>query len=98
MSKEAKARLKELRKKRHSHVVWLEERWIWDLIQPCVRMANTNAGWNFEWDYSEPCQFTKYRKGQYYGWHCDSWETPYNDPGKTYPWKNKKTKHRSHAF
>jgi PKHD-type hydroxylase len=81
VSKEAKAQLKLLRTKRHSHVVWLEERWIWDLIQPCVRMANKNAGWNFEWDLTEPCQFTKYRKGQYYGWHCDSGETPYNTPG-----------------
>jgi PKHD-type hydroxylase len=46
------------------------------------------AGWNFEWDWSESCQFTKYGVGQYYGWHCDSWEEPYqrkqNEDG-TYP-------------
>ena len=29
---------------------------------------------NFDWDWSESCQFTKYGVGQYYGWHCDSWE------------------------
>ena len=29
------------------------------------------------WDYSESCQFTKYEKGQFYDWHCDSWDKPY---------------------
>ena len=38
------------------------------------------AGWNFQWDYSEACQFTKYEKGQYYDWHCDGWDKPYNKP------------------
>ena len=40
-------------------------------------MANQDAGWNFQWDWSEPIQFTYYTKKQYYGWHCDSWENPY---------------------
>ena len=74
--------IKQLKKKRDSYVVWLEERWVWNLLQPCVRIANQQTGWNFEWDYSEPCQFTKYHKGQYYGWHCDSWDKPYHAPGK----------------
>ena len=39
--------------------------------------SKSNAGWNFEWDFSESCQFTKYKKGQYYDWHCDSWDRPY---------------------
>ena len=43
-------------------------------------MANRNAGWNFQWDYSESCQITKYGVGQYYGWHCDSWDGPYEKP------------------
>ena len=41
--------------------------------------------YNFEWDFSESCQFTKYTKDQFYDWHCDSWDQPYiretaNDP------------------
>ena len=36
-----------------------------------------HAGWNFQWDWSESCQFTKYKKGQYYDWHCDSWDRIY---------------------
>jgi hypothetical protein len=25
----------------------------------------------------ESCQFTKYKLNQYYDWHCDSWDKPY---------------------
>jgi len=37
------------------------------------------AGWNFNITTSEKFQFTKYDKGQYYGWHTDSFETPNRD-------------------
>jgi PKHD-type hydroxylase len=63
--------IKDLKKKRNSNVVWLSDRWVYKEIQPYVHQANTSAGWNFQWDYSESCQFTKYNKGQYYDWHCD---------------------------
>ena len=69
--------IKDLKKKRNSDIVWLSDQWIYKEIQPYVHKANANAGWNYKWDYSEPCQFTKYKKGQYYDWHCDSWEQPY---------------------
>ena len=76
--------IKDLKKKRDSNIVWMNDRWIYKEIQPYVHQANANAGWNFNWDYSESCQFTKYDKGQYYDWHCDSWDRPYvreaNDP------------------
>ena len=77
----SKKELKELNKKRNSHVVWMEqERWIFNEIQPYIHKANKEANWNFDWDFSEPCQFTKYSKGQYYHWHCDSWESSYDRP------------------
>ena len=72
--------LKKLHKKRKSNVVWMNDRWIYKEIQPYVNMANASAGWNFDWDWSESCQFTKYGVGQYYGWHCDSWDKPYSRP------------------
>ena len=77
--------IKDLKTKRDSNIVWMSDRWIYKEIQPYVYKANQNAGWNFEWDFSEACQFTKYQKGQYYDWHCDSWDRPYirehaNDP------------------
>jgi PKHD-type hydroxylase len=73
--------LKELEIKRKSEVVWMSDRWIYDEIQPYVREANYNAGWNFEWDWSEACQFTKYKEGQFYDWHCDDWREPYKEDG-----------------
>ena len=76
--------IKDLKKKRNSDIVWMNDRWIYKEIQPYVHQANANAGWNFQWDYSESCQFTKYTKGQFYDWHCDGWDKPYmregNDP------------------
>jgi len=71
--------LKDLKKKRDSNIVWLSEPWIYNEIHPYIHQANKNAGWNFQWDYSEACQFTKYKQDQYYGWHCDSWDEPYVD-------------------
>ena len=76
--------IQDLKKKRDSNIVWMNDRWIYKEIQPYIHSANQSAGWNFNWDFSESCQFTKYEKGQYYDWHCDSWEKPYmreaNDP------------------
>ena len=68
---------KSMKKKRDSNIAWLDEEWINREINPYINIANKNAGWNFQWDYSEPCQFTEYRKGQYYDWHCDSWKDAY---------------------
>ncbi len=75
-----KSVIKNIQKKRKSDIVWMNDRWIYKEIHPYVHDANRLAGWNFEWDFSESCQFTKYGVGQYYGWHCDSWEVPYNKP------------------
>ena len=57
-----KEELKDLKKKRNSNIVWMNDRWIYKEIQPYVSAANQNAGWNFFWDWSESCQFTKYKK------------------------------------
>ena len=71
---------KDLKKKRDSDIVWMNDKWIYKEIHPYIHQANQNAGWNFQWDHSESCQFTKYKKGQYYDWHCDGWDQPYNRP------------------
>ena len=67
-----------LKRRRHSDVTWLDDTWIYKEIQPYVSIANEKAGWNFEWDWSEPLQFTKYKLNQYYDWHCDSYNKPYD--------------------
>ena len=75
--------MKDNNKIRNSNIVWMNDPWIYKEIHPYVHMANKNAGWNFEWDFSESCQFTIYRKGQYYGWHRDSWDNVYQEEGPT---------------
>ena len=78
-----KKEVKNLKKKRDSSIVWMSDRWIYRVIQPYINQANQSANWNFTWDWSESCQFTKYKPGQYYGWHCDSWKGAYKEEGPT---------------
>jgi PKHD-type hydroxylase len=69
----------DLIKTRDSNIVWLSDQWIYKEIQPYINLANKNASWNFDWDYSEACQFTKYKLNQHYSWHKDSFNKPYGD-------------------
>tara|TARA_A100001388_G_scaffold169789_1_gene126914 strand:- start:4160 stop:4801 length:642 start_codon:yes stop_codon:yes gene_type:complete len=75
-----KQEIKDIKRKRNSDLVWLNDKWIFKELHPYVHLANKNAGWNFQWDVSESCQFTKYKLNQYYDWHCDSWDKPYENP------------------
>jgi PKHD-type hydroxylase len=72
-------RQRNLFKQRNSKIVWLNDPWIYRYIMPFVAKANINAGWNFQYDVSEQCQFTKYGEGQFYDWHCDSFDDPYGE-------------------
>jgi len=76
----SKQEIKDMKRKRNSDLVWLSETWIYKELHPYIHQANKSAGWNFEWDRSESCQFTKYKLNQYYDWHCDSWHKPYDKP------------------
>ncbi len=60
-----------MKKVRESHVVWLDKPWIYKLVQPYVHDANAKAGWNFDWAWTDPPQFTIYKKNQHYTWHAD---------------------------
>ena len=77
--------IKNLQRKRKSDLVWLDDTWIYKEIHPYIHEANRKAGWNFEWNRSESCQFTKYKLNQYYDWHCDSWDKPYKRKNKNDP-------------
>ena len=81
----SKEDIKNIQIKRRSDLVWFNDTWIYKELHPYVHEANRRAGWNFEWDRSESCQFTKYKEGQYYDWHCDSWDKPYQRKNKTDP-------------
>lgn len=56
---------------RDTHVAWLEHEWIYEALWPFLTTANKSAGWDYNIDFSETLQFTKYSPGQYYGWHMD---------------------------
>jgi PKHD-type hydroxylase len=56
---------------RDSEVAWLTDSWLYDLIVPYIKNANSNAGWNFEVDRFETFQFTIYHPGGFYSWHKD---------------------------
>jgi len=75
----SKEEILDMKRKRNSDLVWLDDTWIYKELHPFVHEANEKAGWNFEWDFSESCQFTKYKLNQYYDWHCDGWDKPYKD-------------------
>tara|TARA_R110000824_G_scaffold25843_1_gene89655 strand:- start:4482 stop:5075 length:594 start_codon:yes stop_codon:yes gene_type:complete len=70
--------VKDFKKTRNSNIVWLDDSWIYKEMHPYINLANKNAGWNYDWDYTESCQFTKYSKNQFYDWHIDSWDHPYD--------------------
>ena len=62
---------------RDTHVSGLSDEEIYSWVHPYLAEANSAAGWNFEWDWSEILQFTKYNKHQFYGWHTDASPDPY---------------------
>tara|TARA_R110000744_G_scaffold154206_1_gene268889 strand:- start:619 stop:1221 length:603 start_codon:yes stop_codon:yes gene_type:complete len=64
-------------KARDCKISFLDELWIYKEIHPYIHQANKNAGWNYDWDFTEKCQFTEYTKNNFYGWHCDSWPDQY---------------------
>jgi PKHD-type hydroxylase len=67
----SKKEVQELNKLRNSDICWLNDQWIYDIIQPYLDEANKMSGWNFDVDYIEDLQFTSYGKNQHYDWHID---------------------------
>jgi len=66
-----KERKKEILNMRNSNIVWLKEKWLYDILHPFITTANEDAKWNFNWNASENIQFTIYKKNQFYDWHQD---------------------------
>jgi PKHD-type hydroxylase len=47
-----KEEIKNLKRKRNSDLVWLNDAWIYRELHPYVNLANKLAGWNFDWERS----------------------------------------------
>jgi PKHD-type hydroxylase len=72
---------KELQKEtRNSNVSFFSDSWVYDVVLPLMAKANINTKWNFQIDYTEPMQFTEYNLNQFYNWHIDCWDDPYDVP------------------
>jgi|21_taG_2_1085346.scaffolds.fasta_scaffold71435_2 PKHD-type hydroxylase len=65
---------------RNSLVHWINEKWMYDLIHRFVGLSNQNAGWNFDVNFTEKVQFTKYKLNQHYTWHKDTHCPDNNEP------------------
>ena len=51
---------------RNCKVAWISSKRIYDILNPFIHRANKKAGWNFQWDWNEPSQFTIYNKNNFY--------------------------------
>ena len=76
--------------RRNCKVAWINDKWIYDIINPFINNANKQAGWNFQWDWNESSQFTIYEKGEYYGWHTDQIAGPFRHKNKNIDGKHRK--------
>tara|TARA_R100001086_G_scaffold202321_1_gene118450 strand:+ start:20 stop:622 length:603 start_codon:yes stop_codon:yes gene_type:complete len=84
--------LKKLRKTRNSLVKFSQQQWLFDLINPYMEEANRSAGWNFQIDWTESVQITRYTKNGFYNWHVDQDSKPYSltSPHENYRGKTRK--------
>lgn len=76
--------------KRDCIVSWTNNQQIYDIINPFINRANQNAGWNFQIDWNEDCQYTIYNKSQFYGYHTDTFTKPYESEKETFNGKIRK--------
>lgn len=75
---------------RDSLVTFTSEDWLYKLISPYLNTANKEAKWNYEHSWIEALQITKYVKNQFYDWHFDAHELPYEDTKSNYYGKIRK--------
>ena len=56
---------------RDCEVAWFNDQWIYDMVWPYLLEANRESGWNWDIEWAEGFQFTKYTKDGLYNWHND---------------------------
>lgn len=86
---EVKGENKNVKNIRNSEVFFADDPELYDTINPFIHEANFKAGWNFEWDWTEACQITRYTKDQFYDWHMDQLPDVYPSDYKFISQRNK---------
>ena len=71
-----------IKQHRNSDVVFLSKTYIYQQVIPFVNFANKIAQWNYSFLYPETCQYTEYSGEQYYNWHQDCNDNPYDNSDK----------------
>jgi PKHD-type hydroxylase len=56
---------------RKSDIVWVRDKWVYDLITPYMITANRRAEWKYNIVAAQDCQVTRYTKDGFYDWHKD---------------------------
>ena len=56
---------------RISECIFLNDKWILEMVLEFIKTANEKAGWNYDIDSVETMQLTKYTTDGFYGWHKD---------------------------
>ena len=79
----------ELKNTRNSKIVWLNKQYLFDMVNKYAAFANKDAGWNFQVDFIESLQLTRYTKNQFYNWHRDAREETYPDNHVNVGFRNK---------
>ena len=67
---------------RSSKVCFLNNQYLFDIINTYLPTANKDALWNYHHERIEDLQLTRYEKGDHYSWHVDSTLNPYSNPKK----------------
>ena len=76
----SKAKIQEGNKaNRSSDVSWLDEEKLGTSLTNLVIIANKESGWNYSLKEFEPLQYTIYKKDDFYDWHIDSNNNPYDN-------------------
>ena len=65
--------------RRRSDVVWISDPELLSAALTIAKVANKDAGWDFDLDVVEPLQYTEYSPSDEYGWHTDQAREPYPD-------------------
>ena len=79
-----------IEKSRKSQVRFINDRWLYDLFTPFINIANKNAGWNYDLNWSESFQYTVYKKSNFYHWHQDTFGEPYKSEDPNFNGKIRK--------
>tara|TARA_R100001163_G_C5043670_1_gene181318 strand:+ start:215 stop:859 length:645 start_codon:yes stop_codon:yes gene_type:complete len=81
--------VQDLKKIRNSKIVFLQDKNLFRIINHYLNLANSCAGWNFQYDFTENPQFTIYKKSDHYTWHRDAFKEPYEHDHYYINYRNK---------